>query len=249
MKLENPFTSLVQKPQQMTFLWALCYPSGAQHTDLCELHLTGNAQHTTWLPGGGFPFDLHTLTYLSLSYPDATTKIFGFPFKIWTYSFQTLVSFPWEALRLVYRYLKKCVIVRETISKQDECDSISIYLSILYFTHGTHIQIWTTAIIINKCLTPMWLPGPSKHLGGMSPEALTHPWSKGHHSWWTRCTALYPGMLCLPIVEVNRTSIGRALHTAWPQGGEPAWLTPSHSRMKHSSLFLPSPWISPMVYV
>lgn len=46
------------------------------------------------------------------------------------------------------------------------------------------------------------------------------------------------------VIQVNRTSLNRSLHTAWPQGGKPAWPT-SHSRMKHSSLFLPSPLTSP----
>ena len=88
--------------------------------------------------------------------------------------------FPWESLQVVYKYPRKCVIIREMICKYDEHDSSSIYLSIPYFTWA-HFQIWASAIIINTSSTSLWLPGPSKHVGWMSPEAHTHPWSTGHN--------------------------------------------------------------------
>lgn len=56
------------------------------------------------------------------------------------------------------------MIIREMISKHDECDSSSIYLPIPYFTWA-HFQIWASAIIINICSTSTWLSGLSKHVG------------------------------------------------------------------------------------
>ena len=56
------------------------------------------------------------------------------------------------------------MIIREMISKYDERDSSSIYLSIPYFTWA-YFQIWASAIIIDTSSTSLWLPGPSKHVG------------------------------------------------------------------------------------
>ena len=96
----------------------------------------GRALHTAGLTGGGLPSHPHTHTYLCSTYPDTTPKIYWIPFKSWTHSCATCISSPWESVQLVYKYLKKCVSIREMIGKQDKCSSISIYLSSLYFTHG-----------------------------------------------------------------------------------------------------------------
>ena len=132
----TPFTSLVQKPPQMVFLWDLHYLAAAQYSDSTWTAPVWTGHCTQQ----GFQVEDCSLTLTHThhcsSYLDGTTNIYRFPFQTWAQSHTNCIASPSESLQLVYRYLEKYVKIGSIISKQCGSDSTSIYLSILYFIHG-----------------------------------------------------------------------------------------------------------------
>ena len=165
---------------------------------------------------------LRTNTWLSSSYPDATTKIYRLSFKSWTHCHPVCISTSWESLQLVHTYLKQCMSITEMISKEDECDSISIYVFVSSIYTWAHFQVWTTEIIINiywhlcglKCFLDIL---EEYHLGVPDSPLVQRPRVMMNQLYSTQTWKL-----CLPVAEVNSNSHGGKLHNVWPQIGIPA---------------------------
>lgn len=136
----KPSRSLVKKtPPSNVLVWALLYPKSCStvHRFYVIFTCLGRATHSRtsrWR----LPFHPHTHTCLCSTYPDTTTKIYWIPSKLWIHFCVTCISSPWESL--VYRYLKKCVSIREMIGKQDKCNSLSFIFLFSTLHMGTFFR-------------------------------------------------------------------------------------------------------------